>query len=134
MAKPFKLSVKVVIRDTEGRCLLLKRSRGARGNPGKWDLPGGKIEAGEDFESAVGREVAEETGLTIALDRVAITKTVFVVKLMACSPLNMSVLRGTSHESASVPQHCSTAALAIPRDIGHLFTSACQSPCNVFHV
>ncbi len=68
---PFALSVKVVIRDDAGRCLLLKRSLNSKGNPGRWDLPGGKAEMGESFDTALPREVAEETGLTISLERVA---------------------------------------------------------------
>ncbi len=65
--KPFSLSAKVVVHDGEGRCLLLKRSISSRENPGKWDLPGGKIEIGEKLEEGLLREVAEETGLTISL-------------------------------------------------------------------
>jgi 8-oxo-dGTP diphosphatase len=68
--KPFTLSAKVVILDEKGRCLLLKRSMSSRGNPGKWDLPGGKVDVGENLEQGLLREVAEETGLTISLQRV----------------------------------------------------------------
>ena len=68
--KPFALSAKVVVRDGEGHCLLLKRSMSSKGNPGKWDLPGGKVDAGENLEQGLLREVAEETGLTISLQRV----------------------------------------------------------------
>ena len=68
--KPFRLSIKVVIFDDAGRCLLLKRSRCSKGNPGKWDLPGGKVNSGEDFDRALIREVIEETGLRISLTRV----------------------------------------------------------------
>jgi len=68
--KPFALSAKVIVLDGEGRCLLLKRSMISKGNPGKWDLPGGKVDAGEDLEHGLLREVAEETGLTISLQRV----------------------------------------------------------------
>ena len=68
--KPFALSIKVVIRNEAGRCLLLRRSPGSKGNPGKWEFPGGKVEAGENFDVALLREVAEETGLTISLKRV----------------------------------------------------------------
>jgi 8-oxo-dGTP diphosphatase len=68
--KQYSLSVKVIIRDADGRCLLLKRSMSSKGNPGKWDLPGGKVDAGENLEQGLLREVAEETGLTISLQRV----------------------------------------------------------------
>ena len=68
--KPFRLSIKVVIFDDARRCLVLKRSRHSKGNPGKWDLPGGKVDSGEDIERALIREVMEETGLRISLTRV----------------------------------------------------------------
>lgn len=71
MQKPFALSLKVIVRDNAGRCLLLKRSPNSKGNPGKWEFPGGKVEPGEDFDAGLLREVAEETGLVITLNHVA---------------------------------------------------------------
>ena len=71
MDKPFSFSVKVIILDTEGRCLLIKRSRNSRANRGKWEFPGGKLESGENMEQGLLREVAEETGLSIRLRAVA---------------------------------------------------------------
>ena len=68
--KPFALSVKVVVRDREGRCLLIKRSASSKANAGKWDLPGGKLDPGERVDEVLCREVAEETGLTISVRRV----------------------------------------------------------------
>ena len=69
-AKLFILSTKVVILNDQGRCLLIRRSMSSKGSPGKWDLPGGKIDPGEAFETALAREVSEETGLTITIRRV----------------------------------------------------------------
>jgi len=69
-SKPFTLSVKVVILDQAGRCLLLKRFSHSTGNPGKWDFPGGKADLGERFDEALLREVQEETGLNISLQQV----------------------------------------------------------------
>ena len=51
-----------VIRDR--RLLLKKANRGI--SVGKWNAPGGKLEAGEAPEQCARREVQEETGLRIA--------------------------------------------------------------------
>jgi 8-oxo-dGTP diphosphatase len=69
--KPLRLSVKIIVRDESGRCLLLKRAMSSKGNPGKWDFPGGKLDPGESLDEALLREVAEETGLTISIQGVA---------------------------------------------------------------
>jgi len=69
MKKPFRLSMKVVIRNHEGKCLLIKRSMNSKGNPGKWDFPGGKVDPGETFDEGLLREVYEETKLKISLER-----------------------------------------------------------------
>lgn len=63
--KPYIISVYAAIRNDKGEFLLLKRSEDSNTNPGKWDLPGGKLEREEILEEAVVREVREETGITI---------------------------------------------------------------------
>lgn len=47
--------------------MLVKRLRDPEA--GFWSIPGGKVEFGETFEAALIREVFEETGLKIAIDR-----------------------------------------------------------------
>ena len=54
---------KVVMIDGD-KILLLKRKKNQK-HPGKWDLPGGHIIAGEDWEPGAKREVEEETNLKI---------------------------------------------------------------------
>lgn len=56
--RAFPVSVKgVLVRD--GRVLLLKNERE------EWELPGGKLELGEEPPVCVAREITEETGLAV---------------------------------------------------------------------
>lgn len=66
--KHFVLSPRAVVRDDRGRCLMIRRSASSTHQAGKWELPGGKMDSGEDFETALLHEVREETGLKISLD------------------------------------------------------------------
>ena len=50
---------------------MLKRSRESHFYGGQWDLPGGKVDKGEDFATALLREIREETGLRAKLTGLA---------------------------------------------------------------
>ncbi len=67
--KPYGLTVRAVIFNSEGRILLLQRSFRSRNYPGKWEFPGGKVDPGERFDDAMVREVLEETGLRATIKR-----------------------------------------------------------------
>jgi 8-oxo-dGTP diphosphatase len=54
--------VEAIIKDKKGKILLLKRSSSNKFYIGKWQLPGGKVEFGEDIQKAIKREIYEETG------------------------------------------------------------------------
>ena len=56
---------KVIIINDDNHVLMLKRSDYMDKFAGEWDLPGGHIQVGEEFETGMKREVKEETGLTI---------------------------------------------------------------------
>ena len=58
----YYVGVKALITNAVGRLLLLRTQR--PDNSYYWDLPGGRINKGEDVESAFLREITEETGLT----------------------------------------------------------------------
>ena len=67
--KTYSLSVKAIVTAQRDRCLLLRRSSASTVNPGLWDLPGGKVKLSESFEESLVREIREETGLMVTLDR-----------------------------------------------------------------
>lgn len=101
----------VVYREEDGRCLILKRHERETAHPGKYAVPGGKLEWGQldldsptrlngdvlDFEDAVEdvleREAREEAGIEIERDLHYINSVAFVrpdgipsvlVKFAAC--------------------------------------------------
>jgi len=58
-------TVDLIIRDTAGRVVLIKR----RNPPHGWALPGGFVDYGEALETAAVREALEETSLRVGLER-----------------------------------------------------------------
>ncbi|MEU9586439.1 NUDIX domain-containing protein [Streptomyces werraensis] len=63
----FVVGVTGVVRDDEGRVLLLKHRMWPPGR--QWGLPSGFARKGEDFRATVVREVKEETGLDVEVGR-----------------------------------------------------------------
>ncbi|MCD8548552.1 MAG: 8-oxo-dGTP diphosphatase MutT [Aeromonadaceae bacterium] len=54
-----------VIRDAAGRVCICQRQAGQH-QAGKWEFPGGKVEAGESLPQALARELQEEIGIAVA--------------------------------------------------------------------
>lgn len=63
MNKFFGLTVRAVIKNNDDEILILKRHPMSKTDPEMWELPGGKVENGEEFTTALIREIKEETNL-----------------------------------------------------------------------
>lgn len=67
LSEPVKFVQKaVVLHPQNERFLALQRPLQDPKYPAAWDLPGGKVEYGEDNEEALRREIFEETGLAVS--------------------------------------------------------------------
>ena len=63
--RPIVIVAAVALLDSEGAVLIAKRPQG-RPLAGLWEFPGGKVEAAEEPEEALIRELHEELGIDIA--------------------------------------------------------------------
>jgi ADP-ribose pyrophosphatase YjhB (NUDIX family) len=87
---------KVIMLDND-RILLLKRKKNQK-YPEKWDLPGGHLVVGEDWEAGATREVEEETNLKIG-------NLEFVSKNNNKSFFKTGVWHGQLFSKSELPEH-----------------------------
>ncbi len=94
--------VGAVISDAEGRLVLVRRRHPP--HAGLWSLPGGRVETGETREQAVVREVAEETGLHVQVERRVGRVTIgdYDVVDFACRVVDGSLAAGSDATEAAV--------------------------------
>ncbi|MBS2967581.1 NUDIX domain-containing protein [Metabacillus sp. KIGAM252] len=59
----------------QGKVLIVQRSPQDETGAGSWECPGGKIVFGEDLEAALVREIKEETGLTVHIEKILYAST-----------------------------------------------------------
>ncbi|ROP40275.1 NUDIX hydrolase [Saccharothrix texasensis] len=83
----YSVSVAGIVVNGSGQVLAIRR----RDN-GHWEPPGGVLEMAETFEEGVRREVYEETGLSVQVDRLTgVYKNMqrgIVALVYRCTPLN----------------------------------------------
>lgn len=87
--KQFWFGVHGIVADGP-RILVLRRAPSMAYAPWQWDLPGGHLALGESFEQCLRREVAEETGLQVEVERFIglhkVPADPFIQAFFACRP------------------------------------------------
>jgi 8-oxo-dGTP diphosphatase len=115
--RPWVLSVYALIRNRRGRLLFVRRAAAASTNAGKWDLPGGKVEAGEALEDALQREIREEVGLTTRFTDLR-GSVAFAIKRVRVAALIFDAVSRSSKVRLS-PEHDAFAWVR-PREVSRL--------------
>lgn len=120
MNNRFPVSIKGVV-TIAGKFVLLKNERG------EWELPGGRIEAGESPELCVLREIEEELGIqaevTGILDawlfEVLPGKHVFITTYACTTKVQAAETLQISHEHKEVGLFSLEAALGLNMPVGY---------------
>lgn len=76
MTKPNKIVVAlkgVIVH--KGKVLIVQRAKNDEIGGGTWECVGGKIEFGEDLETALLREIKEEVGLSVTVEKILYATT-----------------------------------------------------------
>lgn len=107
-----------IVFDDAGRLLLIRRGRPPA--QGSWSVPGGKCLAGETTQAACVRELAEETGLTVAVqrfagrvERAAPGGDTFVIDDYVCLPAGGTLHAGDDASEAIWADRATLAALPL---------------------
>lgn len=117
--------VGALVNDGDGRLLLVRRGRPP--GCGLWSLPGGRVEAGESDPAALVREVAEETGLAVAVgelvgsvERAGPGGVVYEIRDYRCAVVGGSLAAGD--DAAEVRWVALGELLALPTTYGLIET------------
>ncbi|MGW8482173.1 (deoxy)nucleoside triphosphate pyrophosphohydrolase [Microbacterium sp. NPDC055903] len=105
--------------------VLACRRRAGKAAGGKWEFPGGKIEAGETAEEAVRREISEELGIEIrVLGEVATSDTLVGERTIRLICLHAELVGEPSESSTDHDRMVWTAL----QDLGDLDWAAPDLP------
>lgn len=115
--KPFGLAVRALVTDGNGHFLVLKRADHEKTNKGRWEIPGGKMDRGESFDTSLKREVLEETGLQVEILHPAGTAEQV---LPALNAVQLVLLTRVISGSLSISSEHSAYRWARPDEIGDL--------------
>ncbi|MCL2687471.1 MAG: NUDIX domain-containing protein [Methanobrevibacter sp.] len=91
---PYGLAMRGLLKQND-EILILKRHPNSRTNPNRWELPGGKVDPGEDFDKALIREFDEETNLEIKInDLIGAVQEDFPHKRTVAIVMNVEIISG----------------------------------------
>ena len=90
----------------EGHVLIVQRAAADEIGSGTWECVGGKLEFGEDLEASLIREIYEEAGLTVTINRILYATTFntnpfrqVVLLTYLCESVKRNVTLSSEHQN-----------------------------------
>jgi 8-oxo-dGTP diphosphatase len=98
------------------RRLLIGQRRSNDSSPLKWEFPGGKVQAGENLEQALTRELREELGVMLRESReIACVRHQYA---NTQEELEIHFFAGTIAEEEPTPRSFEQVAWVLPKELG----------------
>lgn len=76
--KKFQIYTRCIVFNQDNQVLLVQKNNTRRIATGKWLLPGGTVEWGEDIETTLLREIKEEVDMDISIHSILGTRTILL--------------------------------------------------------
>jgi 8-oxo-dGTP diphosphatase len=109
--------VAAALTNESGRILLQRRPDG-KPMAGLWEFPGGKVEAGEDYKSALKRELEEELGINCELqDMIPVT---FAYEPAGDRQMLLLLFQSSNWQNEPAPLHASELGWFFPSEMRDL--------------
>lgn len=116
----------------EGKALLLKRSEYDRFGAGEYEFAGGKLEFGEALEEALKREVMEEAGLAVEVERLLFASG--FVKHARRHVVVLTYLCRAQSDTVTLSDEHTAYLWANKREMSSLLTPSVARDCERFGV
>ena len=116
MTKKANVGAAGIIRK-HGKILIAQRKKESWMEPNKWEFPGGKVEPNESYEECLIREIQEELGIIISIDRLFMKTTHTYMKNNEEFPVILMVFLADWKTGEKRNIDCQDSKWIIPSDL-----------------
>ncbi len=101
----------------DNKILIAQRKKDSWMEPNKWEFPGGKLEANETYQECLIREIREELGITICIDRLFMETSHTYMKGYEEFPVTLMVFLADYKEGALQNLDCQDSKWIDKKDL-----------------
>jgi 8-oxo-dGTP diphosphatase len=112
----------------EKKILIAQRKQDSWMEPNKWEFPGGRVEVGETYEECLLREIREELGIKISIDRLFMTTSHTYMRQGEAFPITLWVFLADWKEGEVRNLDCQDSRWVDPKDLTHYDFAAADIP------